>query len=78
MTGPVPNVRSSSLRAQGNRPLPNSPYGSMLYVDAPRLGPLQAMVYDELYPPGCITEDGTGWSLMGSCNNSLAYDTDTT
>lgn len=72
VAGPIPAARSSSLRDQDSRPPPVSTYRSMLDVDAPNIGPLQLMVYDELYPPGCIADDGTTWFLEGSCNTLLS------
>lgn len=45
---PAPSFRSSSLPAQENQ-LPIRHYRSMLVVDAPAIGPLKPITYDELH-----------------------------
>ncbi|KAI1503039.1 hypothetical protein F5X99DRAFT_376577 [Biscogniauxia marginata] len=46
---PVSSTRSSSLPEPENQPPSIRNYRSMLVVDAPTLGPLKPMSYDELY-----------------------------
>lgn len=72
-TSPGPSPRSSSLPVQENQP-PIRHYRSMLVVDAPTLGPLKPVTYDELY-----VQDGhygygiVRWQALGEAAHLLTF-----
>ncbi|KAI5926655.1 Septin-domain-containing protein [Camillea tinctor] len=56
---PVSSTRSTSLPKPENHPPPVRHYRTMLVIDAPSLGPLNPMSYDELYVDPVPAANGT-------------------